>query len=101
MTADATEESRSGGESLPQRTQSRRRLEHRGASCTAGGRGSRRRFASARGAMTLLMGEETCVNVERLLLQASEGELALCALEVQVSDGLALREGSRAVRVLN
>ena len=47
--------------------------------------------------MTLLMGEETCVNVKRLLLQASEGELALCALEVQVGDSFA-RGG--AVRVL-
>ena len=38
--------------------------------------GSRRRFVSARGTMTLLMGEETHVNVERLLLQASEDELS-------------------------
>ena len=73
MTADATDESRSGGES---RTQSRRRLEAQAALLVDG---SRRRFVSARGTMTLLMGEETCVNVERLLLQASEGELALCA----------------------
>ena len=73
MTADATEESRSGGES---RTQSRRRLEVQAALLVDI---SRRFFASARGVMTLLMGEETCVNVERLLLQASEGELALCA----------------------
>ena len=91
MTADATEESRSGGES---RTQSRRRLEVQAALLVDG---SRRCFASARGVMTLLMGEETCVNVERLLLQASEGELALCALEVQVSASFAR---GRAVRVL-
>ena len=53
MTADATEESCSGGESP--RTHSRRRLEAQAALLLVDG--SRRRFASARGAMTLLMGE--------------------------------------------
>ena len=91
MTADTAEEGRSGGVS---RTQEKRRLNRESEQLLAEGR---RWFSLARGGMRLLMGEDDCTRVERLLRRASEGEKVTCALEALARNSLAR---GRAARVL-